>query len=71
MLGLAAVFVAMQRLALRLPLRPMFLITSAFLFVMGLKRVGEAIQEFQEQTLLLVYDETVPDLATTPGLNGS
>lgn len=70
-LALAAVFVAMQWLALRLPLRPMFLITSAFLFVMGLKLVGEAIQELQEQTLVPVHDETVPDLVTTLGLNGS
>ncbi|GJE58050.1 FTR1 family iron permease [Methylobacterium trifolii] len=70
-LALAAMFVAMQWLALRLPLRPMFLITSAFLFVMGLKLVGEAFQELQEQTIIPVHNETVPDFVTTIGLNGS
>ncbi|WP_342165641.1 FTR1 family iron permease [Methylobacterium sp. SD21] len=70
-LALAAMFVAMQWLALRLPLRPMFLVTSAFLFVMGLKLVGEAIQELQEQTIVSVHNETVPDFVTTLGLNGS
>lgn len=70
-LGLAVVFVAMQWLALRLPLRPMFLVTSAFLFVMGLKMVGEAVQEFQEQALLPVDNDGVPAVVTSLGLNGS
>lgn len=70
-LALAAMFVAMQWLALRLPLRPMFVITSAFLFVMGLKLVGEAFQEFQEQTLVSVHDEGVPAFVTQIGFNGT
>lgn len=70
-LALAAVFVAMQWLALRLPLRPMFVVTSAFLFVMGLKLVGEAFQEFQEQTIIPVHDEGVPGFVTSLGFNGT
>ncbi|MEH3147622.1 MAG: hypothetical protein PGN34_20260 [Methylobacterium frigidaeris] len=70
-LALAAMFVAMQWLALRLPLRPMFLVTSAFLFVMGLKLVGEAIQEFQEQVIVPVSNDGVPDIVTELGFNGS
>lgn len=70
-LALAAMFVAMQWLALRLPLRPMFVITSAFLFVMGLKLVGEAFQEFQEQTLIPVHDGGVPGFVTEIGFNGT
>ncbi len=70
-LALAAVFVAMQWLALRLPLRPMFVVTSAFLFVMGLKLVGEAFQEFQEQTLIPFHDEGVPGFVSSLGFNGS
>ena len=70
-LALAAMFVAMQWLALRLPLRPMFVITSAFLFVMGLKLVGEAFQEFQEQTLVSVHDGGVPAFVTEIGFNGT
>jgi high-affinity iron transporter len=36
----------------RLPLRTVFLVTSLFLFLMGLKFVGEGLQEFQEQALV-------------------
>lgn len=65
-LGLAAlalllVFAAMQWLAIRLPLRPVFLITSAFLFVMGLRFIGAAVQEMQEQAWLDVTRLIIPD----------
>lgn len=45
---LAMVFVAMKRFALRIPLRPLFLATSGFLFLMGLHMVLESVAEFQE-----------------------
>jgi high-affinity iron transporter len=53
-LGAAAValvllFFVINAVAQRLPLRPLFLVTSAFLFVMAIKFIGEAIHEFQEQ----------------------
>ena len=70
-LALVAVFVAMQWLALRLPLRPMFLVTSAFLFVMALKMVGAAFQELQEQAMISVHNDGVPEWVGTLGLNGS
>lgn len=70
-LCLIVLFVAMQWLALRLPLRPIFLVTSAFLFVMGLKFVGGAVQELQEQVLVPVHDQGVPDLVYALGLNGT
>lgn len=70
-MALAFIFVAMQWLALRLPLRPIFLATSAFLFVMGLKFVGEAIQELQEQVLVPIHDQGIPDMVYTLGLNGT
>lgn len=69
--GLAVVFVAMQWLALRLPLRPIFLVTSAFLFLIALRMVGQAIQELQEQVLVPVHNEGVPEFASTLGLNPS
>ena len=70
--ALAAMFVAMQWLALRLPLRPMFVITSAFLFVMGLRMVGQAFQEVQEQQLVSYTTEGVPAFVSDWGLsNGS
>ncbi len=71
-LALVAMFIAMQWLALRLPLRPMFLITSAFLFVMGLRMVGQAFQEVQEQQLVSYSTEGVPAFVSEWGLsNGS
>jgi len=45
---LVAIFWAMQVLALKLPLRPLFLITSIFLLVMAIKFVGDGLKEFQE-----------------------
>ena len=38
--------------AIRLPLRAVFLVTSAFLFVMAIKLIGDAILEFQEQLIV-------------------
>lgn len=71
-LALVAMFVAMQWLALRLPLRPMFIVTSAFLFFMGLRMVGEAFQELQEQALIPFTTDGVPAFVSDWGLsNGS
>ena len=67
--ALAVLYGAMQWLALRLPLRPLFLVTSAFLFVMGLRFIGGAIQELQEQTLLPVDSADVPDWFISLGFN--
>jgi high-affinity iron transporter len=46
---LALLFLAIGVVMRRLPLRPVFLVTSAFLFVMSIKFIGDALQEFQEQ----------------------
>lgn len=46
-LALSGCYWAMTRLALRLPLRPLFAATSAFLFVLGLRFIGAAVDEFQ------------------------
>src|SRR5271155_2396309 len=58
---LAAIFYAIEKLALLLPLRPVFLVTSAFLFLMGLRFIGGAIQELQEQTVLTDTDLPLPE----------
>nr|WP_276508090.1 FTR1 family protein [Methylorubrum populi] len=71
-LALVVMFVAMQWLALRLPLRPMFIVTSAFLFFMGLRMIGEAFQELQEQALIPFTTDGVPAFVSEWGLsNGS
>lgn len=49
---LAVLFYFINLIAKRLPLRPVFVITSAFLFVMGVKFIGDALQEFQEQNII-------------------
>lgn len=66
---LAVMFACMQWLAVRLPLRPLFLATSAFLFVMGLKFVGGALQELQEQAVLPVHSATLPGWLIDVGFN--
>jgi high-affinity iron transporter len=50
--GLVVLFYFINLIAQKLPLRPLFIITSAFLFAMAIKFIGEAVQEFQEQTIL-------------------
>lgn len=70
-LALALVFVLVTRTTRRLPLRPVFLLTSAFLFLMGLKLIGEAMQEFQEQAMIGVHSTPASDVLTAIGLNAS
>jgi high-affinity iron transporter len=50
--GLVVLYIVINRLARRIPLRPLFIITSAFLFFTALKFLGDAIQEFQEQNIV-------------------
>jgi high-affinity iron transporter len=50
--ALAVLFWILIKTTRKLPLRAVFLTTSAFLFLMGLKFVGEGLQEFQEQALV-------------------
>jgi high-affinity iron transporter len=69
LLCLFALFGAMQWLAFRLPLRPVFLLTSAFLFLMGLRFIGGAVQELQEQAILSYDGVTVPDWLVSLGVN--
>ena len=50
--ALVVLYFVINAVAQRLPMRPLFIITSAFLFVMALRFIGAAIQEFQEQVLI-------------------
>lgn len=69
LVSLLALYAAMQCLAFRLPLRPVFLLTSAFLFLMGLRFIGGAVQELQEQAMISYDDVTVPDWLVSLGVN--
>jgi len=59
----------MQWLALQVSLRPIFLLTSAFLFLMGLLFIGGAMQELQEQTIVPYDGVTLPDWLLALGIN--
>jgi high-affinity iron transporter len=67
--GLVVLFYFINMIAQRIPLRPLFIITSAFLFVMGIKFIGEAIQEFQEQAMIGVTDAPGGTFLTAIGFN--
>lgn len=67
--GLAVLFYFINLIAQKLPLRPLFIVTSAFLFFMGIKFIGEAIQEFQEQSLVTVTDMKGAGWLQSLGLN--
>src|SRR3954449_1365562 len=68
-LGLAVLFYFINLIARRLPLRPLFIITSAFLFAMAIKFIGEAVQEFQEQAIITVTEVKSAGWLAAIGLN--
>jgi high-affinity iron transporter len=67
--ALAVLFYFINLIARKLPLRPLFIITSAFLFAMAIKFIGEAVQEFQEQAIITVTDVSGSAFLTAIGLN--
>jgi high-affinity iron transporter len=69
--ALAVLFYFINLIARKLPLRPLFIITSAFLFVMAIKFIGEAVQEFQEQAIISVTEAKGSAFLSAIGLNPS
>jgi high-affinity iron transporter len=69
--GLAVLFYFINLIARKLPLRPLFIVTSAFLFVMAIKFIGEAVQEFQEQAIITVTEVKGSAFLSAIGLNPS
>ena len=67
--GLAVLFYFVHLIARKIPLRPLFILTSAFLFAMAIKFIGEAVQEFQEQTIITVTEVKGSAFLTAIGLN--
>lgn len=67
--GLVVLFYFINMIAQRIPLRPLFIATSAFLFAMAIKFIGEAVQEFQEQAVLPVTSIKGVDWLSNLGLN--
>src|SRR6267154_4800191 len=68
-LGLVVLFYFINLIAQKIPLRPLFIITSAFLFAMAIKFIGEAVQEFQEQAIVSVTDIKGGTILSAIGLN--
>jgi high-affinity iron transporter len=50
--GLVILFFVINAVASRLPMRAVFIVTSGLLFLMAIKMIGDAIQEFQEQLIV-------------------
>lgn len=69
--ALAVLFYFINLIARKLPLRPLFIFTSAFLFLMAIKFIGEAVQEFQEQAIITVTDVKGSAFLAAIGLNPS
>ena len=67
--GLVVLFYFINMIAHNMPLRPLFILTSAFLFAMAIKFIGEAIQEFQEQAMIPVTDAPGAGVLSAIGLN--
>ncbi len=66
--GLVVLFVLVRIFAMRLPLRPLFLVTSAFLFVMALRFTAGAIKEAQEMQLVGFTPLELPGFLTELGV---
>ncbi len=71
LLALIVVYVLIQQLALRVPLRPLFVVTSAFLFVMGLGFVSGGLREFQEMGWVPLTDAPGAGFISSLGLDPS
>jgi high-affinity iron transporter len=69
--GLVVLFYFINLIAQKIPLRPLFIITSAFLFAMAIKFIGEAVQEFQEQAMIPVTEVKGSPFFSAIGLNPS
>ena len=65
--GLACLFVAMRLLTVRLPLRPLFIVTSTFLFIMAFRFLGDGLHEMQEAHILPESAVTIPHLLYSIG----
>jgi high-affinity iron transporter len=67
--GLIVLFVAINYIAAKLPLRPLFVATSAFLFFMAIKFIGQSIQELQEQQIVPYTELRRVDWLAVVGFN--
>ena len=69
--AVAGIFTGLRWFAVRLPLRPLFMVTSAFLFAMGIRFTGAIVQELQETALIDVTPLDMPQWLIGAGFNPS
>ncbi|MBK1658838.1 FTR1 family iron permease [Paracraurococcus ruber] len=69
--GLGLLWYLIIRAAVRLPLRPLFRVTSLFLLLMAARLVAAGLQEFQEQAIISFTPAELPPLAEAIGLSPS
>ena len=67
-LVLAVIWLVISRGAVRLPLRPLFLVTSIFLLAMSARFATAAVGELQEQAILPFTPVTMPQALAALGL---
>lgn len=70
-IGLGVLWYLLIRAAVRIPLRPLFRVTSIFLLFMAARLVAAGLQEFQEQALVSFTPADLPALAETIGVSPS
>ncbi len=68
---LGTLFAIMQAVSIRVPLRPLFVVTSAFLLAMALKFIGNGLAELQEIEVVPRNVTQLPEWWTVIGLNPS
>ncbi|MDX3966185.1 MAG: FTR1 family protein [Bradyrhizobium sp.] len=68
-IGLVVLFGVINYIAAKLPLRPLFVATSAFLFFMAIKFTGQSIQELQEQQIVPYTELRHTDWLAAVGFN--
>lgn len=69
--AVVAAYLAVRKLAIRIPLRPFFIGTAALLYLMAVLFVGQAIVEFQEMQWLPYNDMPVPQWLADVGVSDS
>ncbi len=68
---LGLLFAIMQAVSVRVPLRPLFIVTSAFLLVIALKFIGNGLTELQEIDIVSNNLAHLPEWWQNIGLNPS
>jgi high-affinity iron transporter len=68
---LGLIFAIMQAVSVRIPLRPLFIVTSAFLLAIALKFIGNGLTELQEIAIVPNNLAQLPEWWEDIGLNPS